>query len=131
MTKFTANVGDKVELIFENGDRITGVVSAAPMSDMIRVLTRFGGDTYISLHSLKEGKVLTRREPKEPFEPEGEGEIFGYLKIDNKFNGLTRKVFISRDEEGLWHVENKTGTWESVQDRYQDHSFLFVRLVEA
>lgn len=125
MTDFKANVGDKVELIFNNEDRITGTVTVPAISDMVRLQTLFGGDTFISLHNLKDYSILTPRAPQEPSEPKGEGYIWGYVETKNK------KQAVYRTPDGVWHYEGKVGSWERLQDRFEDEPFTFKKLDSA
>jgi hypothetical protein len=130
MTDFKdINVGDKIELVFNNNDRISGEVTTRAISNTLRLQTVFGGDTFISLHEVKEAKVLTPRISQEPFEPEGEGYIWGYVDLGN----IRHAVF--RSPEGQWNYKGKTGPWERLYDRVADDNhdkpFTFVRLVEA
>ena len=123
------NVGDKIELVFNNGDRISGEVTVRVISDTMRLQTLFGGDTFISVREVKEINVLTPRVNREPFEPEGEGYIWGYVDLGN----VRHAVYRSPDK--LWSYKGKMGSWERLYDKVTDDNydkpFTFVRLIEA
>lgn len=130
MTDFKdINVGDKVELVFNNGDRISGEITTRAISDTLRLQTVFGGDTFISLREVKDIQVLAPRVNQEPFEPEGEGYIWGYVDLGS----VRHSVY--RSPNGTWHYEGKSGSWERLYDRVTDDNhdkpFTFVRLIEA
>jgi len=132
-----ANVGDSIELVFTNGDTVSGEVSVPPYgNESIRLRTLFAGDTYISLRSLLSYTIKEARVETAPFEPEGEGYIWGYIKMDSSktdsYNDY--QIAVYRSPNGLWHFEGKTGAWPALYDRVKDMNhdkpFEFVLLEE-
>ena len=130
LTMHDVEVDDQVEIIFTNGDRITGTVTSPNISSTVRIQTIFAGDTYISLHNVDSYTVKKVHDKQEPFEPEGEGEIWGYIQYQVRGFAAINKKQVHRDAKGLWHMDGKSGTWARLQFNI-GQDFTFVQLVEA